>query len=258
MGVDREIVGPGGPIRIRTFVPDQIDAAFLHIHGGGFVAGAPEMLGVLHEIYSKQLNLAIVSVDYRLAPEHPSPAAQDDCEAAALWLLENGPDEYGTDRLLIGGESAGAHLSACTLLRMRDKHDAIDHFLGANLVFGPYDLSRTPSQRVALGPDILSPETIDFFMDCFTPGMSDDERRDPDVSPLYADLRGLVPALFSVGTADHLFDDTLLMAARWELAGNSTELVVYPEGPHACIAMPSVSAHFFPRLSAFLERCLKG
>jgi acetyl esterase len=258
MGVDREIAGPGGPIRLRTFVPDQIDAVFLHIHGGGFIAGAPEMLDVLHEIFSKQLNLAIVSVDYRLAPEHPSPAAQDDCEAAAVWLLENAPSEYGVDRMLIGGESAGAHLSACTLLRMRDKHDAIDHFLGANLVFGPYDLGRTPSTRGAAGPDVLTPEVIDFFNECFTPGMTTDQRRDPEISPLYADLRGLVPALFSVGTNDHLLDDTMFMAARWQLAGNPTELVVYPEGPHACIAMPSVIEHFFPRLTDFLERCLKA
>jgi acetyl esterase/lipase len=258
MGVNREIDGPAGRLRLRTFTPDQVDAVFLHIHGGGFTAGSPEMTDVLHEIISKELNLAFVSVDYRLAPEHPYPAGPDDCEAAAVWLLENAEREYGTPRLLIGGESAGAHLAACTLLRMRDRHDAIDRFLGANLVFGVFDVANTPSQRgVTPRRDILTPNAIQFFMECFTPGLSTDERHAADISPLYADLTELVPALFTVGTEDHLVDDTLFMAARWELAGNPTELLVYPEGPHACIAMPTVGAHFFPRLTDFLRACMK-
>jgi len=258
MGVDREIAGPAGPLRLRTFTPDEVDAVFLHIHGGGFTAGSPELTDVLSEIISKELNVAVVSVDYRLAPEHPYPAGPDDCEAAAVWLLEHAEKEFGSSRLLIGGESAGAHLSACTLLRVRDRHDAIDRFLGANLVFGVFDIANTPSQRgLSAQRDVLSPSRITFFMECFTPGMTSDERRHPDVSPLWADLHGLVPALFSVGTEDHLVDDTLFMAARWQLAGNHTELLVYPEGPHACIAMPSVGAHFFPRLMDFLRECMK-
>ena len=115
MAADREIPGPAGPVRLRTFVPDQVDGVLLHIHGGGFVTGSPEMTDLLHEMLSKQLDLAFVSVDYRLAPEHPYPAGPDDCEAAALWVLEHAERELGSDRLLIGGESAGAHLAACTL-----------------------------------------------------------------------------------------------------------------------------------------------
>ena len=258
MGVDREITGPGGPLRLRTFTPDQVDAVFLHIHGGGFTAGSPELTDVLSEILSKQLNVAVVSVDYRLAPEHPYPAGPDDCEAAAVWLLEHAEREFGSPRLLIGGESAGAHLAACTLLRMRDRHDAVERFLGANLVFGVFDVANTPSQR-GITPlrDVLSPGQIRMFMECFTPGMTPEQRRDPDVSPLYADLHDLVPALFTVGTEDHLVDDTLFMAARWQLAGNHTELIVYPEGPHACIAMPTIGAHFFPRLMDFIRECMK-
>jgi acetyl esterase len=258
MAVDREISGPAGPLRLRTFVPDQVDAVFLHIHGGGFVTGSPEMTDLLHEILSKELNLAFVSVDYRLAPEHPYPAGPDDCEAAALWLIEHAEREFGSPRLLIGGESAGAHLAACTLLRLRDR-DAVDRFCAANLVFGIYDLGRTPSQRgVSESPDLLTAEQIQYFADLFTPDMPAEERRDPDVSPLYADLNGLPPALFTVGTDDHLVDDTLFLAARWELAGNHTELVVYPEGPHGCIGMPSVLERWFPQLTEFLRRAISG
>jgi len=255
MAVDREVSGPAGPLRLRTFVPDQVDAVFLHIHGGGFVTGSPEMTDLLHEILSKELNLAFVSVDYRLAPEHPYPAGPDDCEAAALWLLEHGDHEFGSARLLIGGESAGAHLAACTLLRLRDRHDAADRFCGANLVFGIYDLGGTPSQRgVPERPDLLTAEQIKYFAELFTPGRSIEERRDPDVSPLYADLHDLPPALFTVGTDDHLVDDTLFMAARWALAGNEAELVVYPETPHGGIGMPSVLERWFPHLTDFLRR----
>jgi acetyl esterase len=255
MAVDRDIPGPAGPLRLRTFVPDQVDAVFLHIHGGGFVTGSPEMTDLLHEILSKELNLAFVSVDYRLAPEHPYPAGPDDCEAAAVWLLEHAEHEFGAGRLLIGGESAGAHLSACTLLRMRDRHGAVDRFAGANLVFGMYDLGRTPSQRgVPDRPDILTTELIEYFIELFTPGRSPEERRDPDVSPLYADLHDLPPALFTAGADDRLVDDTLFMAGRWQLAGNDTELLVYPEGPHGCIGMPSVIERWFPQLTDFLRR----
>jgi acetyl esterase len=256
MAVDREISGPAGPLRLRTFVPDQVDAVFLHIHGGGFVTGSPEMTDLLHEILSKELNLAFVSVDYRLAPEHPYPAGPDDCEAAALWLLEHAEREFGSARLLIGGESAGAHLAACTLVRLRDR-GAVDRFCGANLVFGIYDLGRTPSQRgVSEHPDLLTAEQIQYFADLFTPDISAEDRRDPGISPLYADLRGLPPALFTVGADDHLVDDTLFLAARWELAGNPTELLVYPEGPHGCIGMPSVLERWFPQLTDFLRRTI--
>jgi len=260
-GVDRMIPGPAGPLRLREFRPERVDGAMLHIHGGGWMTGEPELTDLLNDALSTQLNLAIVSVDYRLAPEHPYPAAPDDCETAALWLLENATDEYGTDRLLVGGESAGAHLSALTLLRMRDRHGRADRFCGANLVFGAYDLGQTPSARgigMDPGADILDPEEIRFMVEQFAPEMDAEERRHPDLSPLYADLRGMPPALFTVGTADHLVDDSLFFTDRWRLAGNQAEILVYPEAPHACIGVPTVLTHWWPRLERFLRACVGG
>lgn len=258
---DRTIPGPAGSIRLRTFVPEEVRGVMLHIHGGGWISGSPEMTDLLHEMVMDTCKLAVVSVDYRLAPEHPYPAGPDDCEAAACWLLENAATEFGSDRLLIGGESAGAHLSAVTLVRMKTRHGAVDRFLGANLVFGAYDMSQTPTQRgVGLEPgnDLLDDALggTRTPIDLFLPGLSREERRQPDVSPLYADLRGMPPALFSVGTYDHLLDDTLFMASRWAAAGSRTELLVYPDTPHACIALPTVAGHFFPRLFEFLSGCL--
>ena len=93
-----------------------------------------------------------------------------------------------------------------------------------------------------------------FPLDLFLPEMSDEQRRDRDVSPLYADLRGLPPALFCVGSNDHLLDDTLFMAARWGVAGNKSELLVYPDTPHGCIALALSCGTFLPSPLQVLSR----
>jgi acetyl esterase/lipase len=138
--------------------------------------------------------------------------------------------------LLIGGESAGAHLAVVTLLRLRDKHDAAP-FSAANLSYGVYDVDGTPSvhrwgERVL----ILSQPVMQWFGDHYAPPAI---RRDPDVSPLYADLRNLPNARFSVGTMDPLLDDTLFMHARWLAAGNEASLEVYPGGTHGFPGNPT-------------------
>jgi len=230
------IPGPGGPIDLRVVAPAAPRGAYLHIHGGGWVLGAADLQDPMLEAIADRAGLAAVSVEYRLAPEHPYPAGPDDCEAAALWLVAHAQREFGTDRLAIGGESAGAHLSAVTLLRLRDRHGC-RAFRAANLVFGCFDLGMTPSAR-AFGDERLVLRTVDIerFADAFLPGVAD--RRAPDVSPLYADLAGMPPALFSVGTRDALLDDSTFMHARWLAAGNTAELAVYPGGAHGFTAFP--------------------
>jgi acetyl esterase/lipase len=182
---------------------------------------------------AKRAGVATVAVGYRLAPEHPYPAGPDDCEAAAVWLLANAKREFGTERLLIGGGSAGANLAAVTLLRMRDRHQSAGRFLAANLVFGVYDVAGTPSQ-IRLG--------VGSFRDLYLPGRDLAERKHPDISPLYADLAGLPPALFTVGTADYLYDDSLFMAMRWRAAGNEAELAIYPDSVHGFTVFPTAMA----------------
>ena len=231
--VDRELAG----VRCRVFVPEQTPAraVYLHFHGGGMILGAPEMNDVANLELSRRTGMAVVSVDYRMAPEHPFPAGPDDGVAVAAWLLEHGADEFGSDRILTGGESAGGYMAAAVLLRIRDELDAVDRVDGANLVYGVHDWGRPPSQRgirPTSVPDILDPNGIVFFGDCYLPGLTDDERRAPHISPAFADLSDLPPALMSVGTADHLLDDTLLLASRWAAAGNEVELFVAPDLPH--------------------------
>ena len=240
-GIDRHIEGPAGPLKLRQFLPASTPrCAFLHIHGGGWVLGGAHHQDALLKQLALECNAAVVSVDYRLAPEDPYPAGPDDCEAAARWLVENAQGEFGTSRLLIGGESAGAHLSTTTLLRMRDRHDYTG-FVGANLVFGCYDFTLTPSVRNWGERNlVLNTPIIEWFVDQFVPDAT--RRRDPDVSPIFADLEGLPPALFSVGTLDPLIDDTLFMASRWLAAGNSAELAITPGGIHGFTMFPHEAA----------------
>jgi acetyl esterase/lipase len=239
-GVDRVIPGAAGEIPIRVFVPPKVDGAYLHIHGGGWVLGSASQQDPQLWRLANEANVAVVSVDYRLAPEHPYPAGPDDCEAAALWLVENARAEFGTNRLVIGGESAGGHLAALTLLRLRDRHGEGRAFSAANLVFGVFDLGMTPSQRNWGDRNlILSTPIMAWFYECFLPGLTPDERRDARYSPLWADLTGMPPALFSVGMLDPLLDDSLFMASRWEAAGNRADLRVYPEAVHGFVAFPN-------------------
>ena len=249
-----EIPGKGGhKIPLRVIAPENPKGVYLHIHGGGWVLGAADQQDPLLERIARNAGLAVVSVEYRLAPEHPYPAGPDDCEAAAVWLVENAAKEFGTDKLTIGGESAGGHLSAVTLLRMRDRH-GYTGFKGANLVFGAFDMSMTPSQK-HFGNERLILRTVDIeqFGDAFLPEGVD--RRHPDVSPLYANLKDMPPALFTIGTRDALLDDSLFMHGRWLAAGNEGELAVYPGGAHGFIAFPGeIARSANERIDAFLSR----
>ncbi len=234
---NRQIPGPNGDVTIRVFTPENIKGVYLHIHGGGFMLGRAHHSDVRLVALAETCGVATVSVDYRLAPEHPYPAGLDDCEAAAVWLIENTKKEFGNESIVIGGESAGGNLSVATLLKMRDRHNYTG-FAAANLVYGGYDLNMTPS-TANWGEErnlILTTKLIEWFNDNYIPG---DQRRDPYASPLYADLSDLPPALFTVGTLDPLLDDSLFMHSRWLAAGNKSELAVYPGGSHSFNVFPT-------------------
>jgi acetyl esterase/lipase len=242
--VDRMVPARDGrdiPVRILV-PPGEVKGVYLHIHGGGHTIGTTWENDVALWRVARHCHVATVSVEYRLAPENPFPAGPDDCEDAAVWLVEKAGAEFDTERLLIGGESAGAHLCALTLLRLRDRHGIAGAFQGANLVYGAYDLSGTPSARNWSRNLILSRENLEWFGDNLLPGLDREARRDPEISPLYADLRDMPPALFQVGTLDPLLDDSLFMYERWRVAGNEARLEVYEQGIHGFNAFPLLIA----------------
>ena len=236
IAADRVIDSPAGGLTVRVFTLPVVKGLYLHFHGGGWAQGASDLQDPRLERVAKECEVAVISVDYRLAPEHPHPAGPDDAETAAVWLARNAKAEFGADSLVIGGESAGAHLSAVALLRLRDRHGLAGAYCGANLLYGAYDLTLTPSVRAWGGRYVvLSEPYINWCLDMFVPA---EKRLDPDVSPLYADLAGLPPALFSVGTVDPLLDDTLFMHVRWLAAGNEAAIEIHPGLPHAFPLMP--------------------
>jgi acetyl esterase/lipase len=252
------IDGPAGDLELRVIAGDTSNGVYLHIHGGGWVLGTADLSDVPNETMARSAGVTVVSVDYRLAPEHPYPAGFDDCVAAAKWLIANGKSEFGTDRFTIGGESAGANLAAATLLRVRDE-DGYTGWAGANLVYGSYMMSGTPSVLHWDTPGlILDPDSMEWFGDLYLGGV-DADWTDPYISPLFGHLHDMPPALFTVGTMDPLLDDTLFMASRWMVAGNDTDLAVYPGGTHAFDAFPtSIALEARDRMHRFVANAVAG
>lgn len=221
-----ELVG-GVPCRVVR--PEAAAAVYLHLHGGGWVMGEPRSQDRQLEGIARKCRALVVSVAYRLAPEHPFPAGLDDCVAVAKSLLAD-PGLAG-HRFLVGGESAGANLAVGALLRLRDEGLA-GRFVAANLVYGGYSAAPLPSRLAWDRYLVLSPRILEAFEDAYGAG------NDPLASPLEADLAGLPPALFTACGEDPLMDDSVLMAARWALAGNEVELDLWPGAPHAVDAFP--------------------
>ena len=149
------ITGPAGNLALRIFKPDTIRAAMLEIHPGGWSLGTAASDDIPNDNMARTCKVAVVSVDYRLAPENPFPACINDCKAAAKWLVNNAMKEFGTDKLFISGASAGGHLSAEVILYIRDSLHAIDKVRGVNLMYGCFDLSRTPSCRMATDSTLM-------------------------------------------------------------------------------------------------------
>ncbi|NIJ12551.1 acetyl esterase/lipase [Saccharomonospora amisosensis] len=221
--VEQVVEAAGRRVPVRILAPGGAAprGVYLDIHGGGFYLGSAARGDARNQQLADALGIAVVSVDYRLAPEYPWPAAPDDCETVALWLIEHAAARFGTTRLAIGGFSAGATLVVTTLLRLRDR-GAAGSFAGAALQFGTYDLSGlTPAGRLIAD---------EYFIQAYVGHATD--RTDPDISPVYGDLRGLPPVLLVVGSADILLEDNMAMAARVSAAGGEVDLRIYPEAPH--------------------------
>jgi len=237
---ERRVEALGREAMVRILRPaGACRGVYLDIHGGAWVLGNARMDDALNVEIVRTCGVAVVSVDYRIALENAVLAALDDCETAAAWTLGAMEAEFGCDRLLVGGESAGAHLAASTLIRLRDR-DALARVAGSVLFYGCYDLCGTPS-LCAAGPEtlVLHGPTLADALAKLMPDLTPDERRDPSLSPLYADLGGLPPALLLVGDKDPLFDDTTLLAERWSAANDNADLALAPEAPHGFNRLPT-------------------
>lgn len=223
-----------GSVPVRILRPSgKPKGVVLDIHGGGWVIGNAQMDDDLNLGMVNACDVTVVSVDYRLAVDTPVEGLMDDCLAAARWLLTT--DEFADLPVIVVGESAGGHLAAATLLALKQWPDVLKRVSAAVLYYGVYDLTGTPSVRTAGKHTLLldGPGMVEALRR-LTPGLSDEERRQPPLSPLYGDFEGLPPALMFVGELDPLKDDTLLIAERWPGA----EAHLLPEAAHGFIHFP--------------------
>jgi acetyl esterase/lipase len=251
---DISIQSSDSSLNLRIYRPPVARFVILHIHGGGFVFGDARQTDHVQESLARSAQAIVISVDYRLAPEFPFPAAQDDCLAAMGWALDFAERELCQSAIGLAGESAGANLAATTLLRLKAAGRA-QRIFAAAFSYGMFDLALTPSARNwSLGNLLIDDEVLAWYAGQYAPGR---DLGDPLLSPLRAELQGLCPALFGVGTLDPLLDDSVMMAARWASAGQPSELEVYPGEVHGFDAgkmMTEQARHWRERCAAFLAR----
>jgi acetyl esterase/lipase len=205
-----------------------IDTAntILYFHGGVYVIGSAAQSVPLVSDLARRAHAKVVTVDYRLAPEHPYPAAVDDARAAYEGLLAQGVDAA---QIALAGESAGGGLAVATLLALRDAGTPLP---SSAFLMSPYaDLTlsgETILENQAIDP-ILTPEGLRLRVPDYV-GRAD--ASDPQISPVFGDLRGLPPLLIQSGSNEILLSDALRLAGRAAIDEVSVTLEVTPGVPH--------------------------
>jgi acetyl esterase len=229
--LDRECPGPRGPIGLRVYRPGpEPDLPIVvYFHGGGMCLGSLDMIDNACRHVAEAAGCVVVSVDYRLAPEHRFPEPFEDAYAAANWVAEHAADLGGDPvRVAIAGDSAGATLAAAVTIEARNRSGP--RFVQQILVYpSTEDDFDTESMRTR-GNAVLDVETVKWFR---AQHLGDADPRDPRVAPAYAaDHAGLPPALILTAEYDVLRDDGERYAHLLETAGVPTRLLRYPGLPH--------------------------
>jgi epsilon-lactone hydrolase len=200
----------------------------LFFHGGGYCSGSIVSHRRMVTVAGRAAGLRTLAVEYRLAPEHPFPAAYDDALTAWRWLRKQG---IAAAHIAVGGDSAGGGLTAGLLARLRDDKE---HPPGCAWLVSPWtDLTMsgpTLASKDAVDP-LIHKSYLEELADAYLPAGMD--RKDPRVSALYADLRGLPPMLIQVGSAETLLDDSARFAAAAGAADVPVTLEIWPHMIHA-------------------------
>lgn len=240
---DIEVPGPAAPITIREYrpldsTPGEVLGALVYIHGGGYVIGDLETHDSLCRLLANKSGCAVYSVDYRLAPEAPFPAAVDDSIAAVRWVFDNAETlSIDPARIGVGGDSAGGNLTAVSCLALRDAGGPRPAF--QLLIYPGIDMHRSmPSHKENAEGYILTAATIDYFVGHY---LDESEYDDWRASPLYAASHAdLPPALVVTAGFDPLRDEGAAYADKLSAAGNSVQYVHFPRMVHGFMTMSGV------------------
>ncbi|MGB7445413.1 MAG: alpha/beta hydrolase [Coleofasciculaceae cyanobacterium] len=222
-----EEVNANGVPAYLISTPAAQSKVILYLHGGGFIMGSRHSHRRIASDLSEAAKALVLLIDYRLAPEHPYPAALEDSLAAYHWLRET--RGFSDSNIAIAGDSAGGNLVLSTLLSLRDASKSLP---AAALVMSPFlDLQGTGSTfQTKTDVDLMvTPELIETIVKMYVPN---DNPSEPTVSPLYADLSGLPPMLIHVGNQEILLDDSLRLARKAALEDVSVELKVWKDMIH--------------------------
>lgn len=236
---DRGIDGPEGELALRVYTPrggpDRLPA-LLYLHGGGFVLGDLESHDSICRHLARHAGVTVVAVDYRLAPEHPFPAAAEDACAAFRWVHAHAEElEIRADRIAVGGDSAGGNLAAVVCQQMRAEGHPMPAF--QLLIYPATDLSRTSESHTTFADGFfLTRQMMDWFLANYLTEPA--QEQDPRGSPLVtADLSGLPPALVVVAGFDPLRDEGEAYAQALMAAGVPTTLRCYGSMIHGFYSM---------------------
>ncbi|MCC3289778.1 alpha/beta hydrolase [Arthrobacter sp. zg-Y1110] len=237
---DDTAAGAEGRIPVRVYRPKDADGTLplvVLIHGGGWTVGNLDIYDSLASTIARDARAVVVSLEYRLAPTHPWPAAAEDCYAALVEVAGRAADwEADAGRLAVVGDSAGGNLAAVLTLMSRDRSGPAIAFQG--LIYPATDLTLgSPSIEENANAPILTKEEILRYGSLYVPDLAD--RSNPYASPLLAlDHTGLPPALIQVAEHDPIRDDGLRYAEALRKAGVPVRVTTYVGMPHGYLAFP--------------------
>lgn len=221
-GIDRTSIEVGGVPALRaTPVSGPAKRHVLFLHGGGYIMGSSTSHFTVASRLGKMADGSVTVVDYRLAPEHPFPAALDDCVAAARDLI----GEVGAAHVAIVGDSAGGGATIATLCALRDAGDPLP---ACAFVMSPWVDLTGSGDSVTSKRDVDPVVEPDMLDGCAADYLNGADATDPRASPLFADLTGLPPLLIQVGSDEVLLDDSVRLAASAKEAGVDVELDEWP------------------------------